>query len=116
MSADVPLTELELAFRRLIAGTTVGDRVEVHPKYRKMCAEARQRWEQENLVWHYGYNVWGVERPKPELAERLSAKGQLRWMRRVDYDAQRKALGRKGRKDEHADLFSGEHAGHRKGG
>ncbi len=49
MPADSNLTELELAFRALIAGVkTRSGRVEVNPSYSLQCQIARARWEAEH--------------------------------------------------------------------
>lgn len=67
MPADDPLTERELAFRALIAGVQVGDRLEVRADYAAQCQAARDRWEREHGVeWlHHrdGVQRWLPKRP-----------------------------------------------------
>jgi hypothetical protein len=72
--ADDPLTPAELAFRQLIAGVVVGDRVEIDPAFADWSARVRLAWERENILWLQGYAngkpVWGRDRPPPEKPDR----------------------------------------------
>lgn len=67
---EAPLTEAELAFRHLIAGEVVGERVEVRAEFHRWSESVRLAWERENVVWLHGYHdgkpVWRRERPPPE--------------------------------------------------
>ncbi len=91
------LTPLELAFRELIAGIrTPNGRTEVNPKYSLMCEQDRLAWEAKHVVWFWGRDehgngVWSVKRPTGELQKRLRERGELYWMRRSEWEAQRSA-------------------------
>lgn len=69
-----------------------GDQVVVSD-YSMWAAEQRHAWEKKHVVWFYGQNdnggsTWGSVRPKPELFQRLSAQGQIRFMPRERFLAE----------------------------
>ncbi len=70
--ADSNLTELELAFRALIAGVkTSSGRVEVNPSYSLQCQVARARWMAAHVEYQHDDGSWHPD--PPENAKTLIA-------------------------------------------
>jgi len=80
MSADDPLSPAEIAFRKLLepVKNPHSGHLELSREYREWAALQRIGWERANVVWFYGFKdgkqVWGRNRPNPEIAARTDGR------------------------------------------